>query len=204
MQNEMSWAEVRSHKSTLGLGQIRIDTVKPIVRKCDLVAEGLADAAIIAPPDPAYFDLAYRISERVKADTGADIPVLSAAEAVSEDGTLTVDGNRTLIALGNINNNALLGELYHFRLVACDGVYPGRGGWVAHTVYDPWGYGKNVLTLGGSDYEGCKQAVAYLCGVIRSDGKAAWVADFLKIEIGSPFRDRYSTVTFRASPDFEF
>ena len=202
MQSETSWSEVRSHKSPLGLGQIRIDTVKPIVRKCDLVSEGRAASAILTPPDPAYFDLAYRIAEKVEAETGARVPILSAASAVSDDGTLTVDADRTLIVLGNIVNNALMGELYHFRLVACDALYPGRGGWVARTVYDPWGCGKNLLVLGGSDYAGCEQAVAYLCGAIRFERKTAWVANFLKIELGAEFLNRYPNIASEASAEY--
>jgi len=118
-----------------------------------LVADGRAAALIVHPDDPGYADLAARVAAAVEAASGVALPVRPAGQLTA------ADREQHLVCLGRMNNNPLAQELYLWRYVAADDWFPGPGGYDVRTVHDPWGNGRNVIMLGGSDLEGVTEAV---------------------------------------------
>ena len=98
----MMWEE-------LGPATLRIDKVKQVAPETELVdEEGVVQFVIATPGEPVYRDLAYGLQEAIEGSLAGPTRVKAVAEVTEEEReTLNV------IALGNINNNPLLGELYH-------------------------------------------------------------------------------------------
>ncbi len=131
-----------------------------------LVENGQATCIIIHPAGDGYADLAAQVAAAIKAATGAEVPVKSDKE-YSE-----ADHATNLICLGRMNNNKLAFDLYVWHYVACDDWFPGPGdkehppGFVVRSCCDPWGTGKNVIMLGGTELDGVKLAVEHFKGLI--------------------------------------
>ena len=138
-----------------------VTKLKPLYPDTGLVKGGQPQAAIIAPRDQAYAPLAQAVADKIKAATGAVVPIKT-------DGHYApADKDRHLICLGQMMNNKLAFELYVPRHVACDDWYPGPEGYVVRTVCDPWGKGTNAIMLGGSDLTGVQRAVERFCALIK-------------------------------------
>ena len=138
-----------------------VTKLKPLYPDTPLVKAGKVQATIIAPQDKAYAPLYQAVADKVKAATGAAIPVKTDDQYAEGD----KDGH--LICLGQMMNNKLAFELYVPHYVACDDWYPGPEGYVVRTVCDPWGKGTNVIMLGGSDLEGVQRAVDRFCDLVK-------------------------------------
>ena len=128
--------------------------LRPIRPETPIVLNGQPAAVIVPPTQPALLDLAALVQSRVEAATGCTVPILAPSDVTGEPAP-----REHAIAIGNLESNPLLARLYELRRVRCDRGYPGRGGYVVRTVRDPWGTGKNVIALGGSDAEGVRAAV---------------------------------------------
>lgn len=137
--------------------------LKPLYPRTPLVVEGQAQAVIVAPASVTA--AARRLSSRLHEGSGDRLETLSPERLVSESWQVDfgVAGGRTLIALGNINDNRLLAVLWGAGYVVADSLYPGPGGYAVRTVHDPFGKGLNVLALTGSDPAGVARAVDLLC-----------------------------------------
>jgi len=186
----MSWAE-------LGPAKLQIQRIKPIRHDTELVsADGTISFVIACPDDAVYRDLAYELQEAYVGSLAGPARVLR-PEQISENHRR----NSHIIALGNIGNNSLLAELYHSYYVAVDQAYPGRGGHVLQTVYDPWGYGTNVIVCGGSDFDGVQEAVQGAVNCLRSDGKRLWLPRLHNIIVSAQFMARYPTISFECTAE---
>ncbi|NOZ19460.1 MAG: PQQ-binding-like beta-propeller repeat protein [Planctomycetes bacterium] len=142
-----------------------IKAPKKLFIKTDLVRNGKGDAAIVTPAEPGFLAMAKRIADRIKAGTGADVPIKL------EERFDRKDAERThLILLGNICNNRLILPLYGLRYTWVDDAFPGGDGYVVRTVHDPWGTGKNAIVLGGSSTAGVEKAVDEFLTRVK-DGK---------------------------------
>ena len=130
-----------------------VTKLKKLYRETVLVSDGAADAVIVVPEGDNYRAMALQVKQAISEATGAALEVKPAAE-VSAD---TIDQH--VILLGNMDNNSLAERLYWQRYIACDLDYPGPEGYVVRTVCDPWGSGKNVILLGGSNPGGVQRAV---------------------------------------------
>ena len=118
-----------------------------------LVDAGKATCAIVFPDEDGYADLAADVASAIKDAAGAEVP------SKTDKQYTQADRATNLICLGRMNNNKLALDLYIFHYVACDDWFPGPEGYVVRTCCDPWGTGKNVIMLGGSDLDGVKLAV---------------------------------------------
>ncbi len=131
-----------------------------------LVENGEAACVIIHPAEEGYAELGAEVAAGIKAATGAEVPVKSDKD-YSE-----ADHATNLICLGRMNNNKLSLDLYIWHYVACDDWFPGPGdeehapGFVVRSCCDPWGTGKNVIMLGGTELDGVKLAVERFKGMI--------------------------------------
>ncbi|MCD6360512.1 MAG: VCBS repeat-containing protein, partial [Armatimonadetes bacterium] len=96
---------------------------------------------------------------------GVALPVKPIDEATGEDLAA-----RTCIIAGNLGTDALSMRLYARRLIYSDAAFPGAGGHELRTVHDPWGTGRNVIYLGGSDPEGVRAAGESLLAMIEPGG----------------------------------
>ncbi|MFC1717282.1 hypothetical protein ACFL6S_26715 [Candidatus Poribacteria bacterium] len=143
-------------------GASQITELKPLYAETPLIhSSGQAASVIVAPDDPELRRAARILSKQIQEMSGITLETLSVDNIVSEDWQMDfgrIDG-KTLVALGNINNNRLLAVLYGEGYVVADSVYPGAGGYVVRTVHDPFANGVNVLVLAGSDTDGVRQAV---------------------------------------------
>ncbi len=138
-----------------------IAELKPVYADTILVDAGRAECVIVHPEEPGYAELARQVAAAIKAASGAEVPV-------KPDGDYAeTDRETNLICLGRMNNNRLALELYIWRYVAADDWFPGPGGFELRTVADPWGNGRNVLMLGGSDLEGAERAVEHFQALLQ-------------------------------------
>lgn len=198
MQFERPWTDVRNHTSPLKLGTIYLDSPRPIVRQTTLVRDGSPAASIVCPAAGGYLRIAETVQRDIAERSGVSLPIVEAETAVDGDGAVQVDTTRPVLAIGNLLTNPLMAELYHLRYVACDGAYPGAGGHVLRTVFDPWGTGANVVVVGGSDPAGCDAAAAALARTVAVEGDTVFADAVTDIVVGKAFRDRYGNIPFRA------
>jgi len=126
-----------------------------------LVERGRLKVTVVVPADDAYAAPGARVAKAIRAATGARVPIKSEADL---DGS---DRAKHLICLGKMTNNRVILRLYALHLCACDDWFPGPGGFVVRTACDPWGTGRNVIILGGSDREGVERAVARFVELLR-------------------------------------
>ena len=112
-----------------------LTTPKQLYPDTVLVADGKPMALIVRPADPRFEAPAARVRDRVRELTGADLPVRTDAEVASEP-------DRNLLLLGNVNSNRVIFRLYGSYYTPADDLYPGSGGFLVHTMHDPWGNGR--------------------------------------------------------------
>lgn len=142
----------------------RIDKVKPLFLETALVARGKPAAVIVAPE--RHTALAHGLQTRIRELTGVTIPVLDDQTLADAQGRWNGAGlarrAESLLVLGSLEANRLLPLLYARFYTAVDALYPGVGGHALHTVHDPWGNGRNVVVIGGSDADGVGAAAKAL------------------------------------------
>ena len=110
-----------------------IAQLRPTRVETPIAVDGKRNAAIVCPAGDALGELAGRLVQRIGGLTGALLPV------VSWDEVTQGVAERHLIVLGNMENNRVALDLYVQHQIACDLLYPGKGGFVVRTVHDPWG-----------------------------------------------------------------
>jgi outer membrane protein assembly factor BamB len=168
-----------------------------------LVAGGRAVAAIVTPSK--HRDLAGKLQLRVRELTGAEVPVLDDASLADAQGRWNNDGiarrGESLIALGNFETNRLLPLLHARFYTAVDAYYPGKGGYVLHSIHDPWGNGHNVIVAGGSDDDGVRTATEALLAELskRGAGKDLALPRLMQLKPSPALLKEISTL--RRNPD---
>jgi len=156
----------------------------------------LGGSLIVYPDSPVGQAQARRVRDRL-AGLGLEAPEMRAAPARPDPLDLEPFRSRTVLALGDLNHNALLFRLYGQGYTAVDAFYPGAGGFVVHTVHDPWGTGKNVIVLGGSDDAGLEAAVDRFLSLAVDPLPPTFEAEF-----GPALLERLSWLT--QEPDEEY
>ncbi|MBR5080649.1 MAG: PQQ-binding-like beta-propeller repeat protein [Victivallales bacterium] len=68
--------------------------------------------------------------------------------------------SRTAIMLGNIIDNPAMMTLYARNAIIADKLFPGPGGFVIRTIFEPFHRGADVIALEASDDDGLKNAAA--------------------------------------------
>lgn len=140
--------------------------LKDLHLKTALVAGGRSRVTIIRPASGVYDSLAERVQRAIAGVTGVTVPI---AADDSPAGAVPIQGN--LIALGNRSANRTIGRLYDLYYCILDLKYPGPGGYNVRTLHSPFGDGRNVILLGGSDAAGVEAAVeAFLPDLAAAGG----------------------------------
>lgn len=128
------------------------------------------DILIIYPASaPSYQRLTEKLAGIIKQFTGRspqqtiDIEILPKKSSVLSP----VLRNRTLVLLGNLNNNRTIWPLYARYYCATDAVYPGGDGYDLRTLVNPYGTRKNILLLGGSSSQGVARGVDRLAATLE-------------------------------------
>ncbi|MGD9496680.1 MAG: PQQ-binding-like beta-propeller repeat protein [Armatimonadota bacterium] len=143
-----------------------------------LVRDGQPAAVIVTSSrEPTYRAIAEQVRDRIAAITGVALPVVD-AEAVTTDEVLT---DRNAIALGNLVTSRFVETLYHQWFTICDRFYPGVGGYEVRSLHDPYGTGRNVILLGGSDLDGVRSAAEALCAGLEGGPGALSVGRLMEI-----------------------
>jgi hypothetical protein len=135
-----------------------------LLRDTPLVRDGRAVAIVLHPDSEIGRKTAASIVAAVKAQTGFRLTVRpgTAADAVPE---------QTVILIGNVNTNPALTLLYSRFFTPVDGICPGKGGSMVHTVFDPVGKKCNAVVVGASDDVGLVKAAERFAGLIRQQKK---------------------------------
>jgi len=138
-----------------------IRQLKPIVSATELMEGGAARCVIAAPADGRYDQLARSVQTALAAH-GAPPRLVTAEELMDEHLQPAAEALAAahVIAIGNVLDNRLAGGLWGRGQALASQLYPGPGGHVIRTIHDPFGLGRNVLLLAGSDAAGVAQAVA--------------------------------------------
>ena len=139
---------------------------KPLYPETVLVENGQARAAIVHPEDARYSELAQDVQAKVREASGVELPVRVDGEVAERPG-------ENLILLGNVNTNRVVFRLYGYNYTPADDLYPGRGGYLVHTIHDPWGNGKNAVGLLGSDAQGVRRAVDRFAQMLKKGNTVA-------------------------------
>ncbi|NLO06085.1 MAG: hypothetical protein GX131_09700, partial [candidate division WS1 bacterium] len=130
---------------------------KPLFPETVLVEAGEPQAVIITPEGDEWAAVAAEVAGAIEAATGAKLQVVTPN---GMDEAAIAETNAIII--GSIVNNMALLYPYSHQLTFADGVYPGAGGYELRTVHDPWGTGRNILAIGGSDVAGARAALEAL------------------------------------------
>ena len=162
-----------------------VTKLKPLHLQMPIAADGRAQAAIVAPASGRYDESARRIAAAAKELTGAAVPIL---KDDGPAGRLPLGGH--VIALGNRSTNRLIAALYDRLYCMLDLRYPGRGGYVVRTLHSPFGDGRNVVLVGGSDDGGVAKAADVLLRRLKAAaaGKSIRIGRLAAIRLGEGLR----------------
>jgi len=130
-----------------------IQRLKNLHLETTLVKNGAPAAVIVAPKTGFLGTQANQIAAKIHSLTGATLEIISDQTAPEE-----VLKGRNVIALGNMANNHFIEHLYRQWQVILDPTYPGKGGYVVRSLHNPYGTGRNVIFVGGSDDAGVAAA----------------------------------------------
>ncbi|MBN1669451.1 MAG: PQQ-binding-like beta-propeller repeat protein [Kiritimatiellae bacterium] len=130
-----------------------ITVLKDLHIRTSLVGPDGPEAVIVAPPGARYGGAVSAIQAAVRKCTKTELPVQGAARAPE-----LLLRERNVIAVGNMSTNPFIEHMYRQWYVLLDLKYPGPGGYVVRSCHNPYGTGRNVIWVGGSDDEGVLRA----------------------------------------------
>jgi hypothetical protein len=139
--------------------------VKDLHLETELVRDGKANVTIVAPASGLYAAEAKVIQSAIRAITGAEPPI---AADDSPAAAVPIQGN--LVVLGNRSTNRTCGKLYDLYYTLTDLRYPGPNGYEVRTLHSPFGDGRNVLLVGGSDATGVAAGAEALVAKLQAAG----------------------------------
>ncbi len=147
-----------------------------------LVDHGKPNITIIAPASGIYETQAKRIQKHLEQLSNVRVPIETDGATA---GSVPITGN--LIVLGNRSTSKTMGELYNRYYTLLDLRYPGQEGYVVRTLHNPFGNGKNVIFVGGSDSLGVQAATEVFIQHLdeaRSDDGTLSVGRIADIKLG--------------------
>ena len=155
------------------------DSLKDLRLNTVLVKHGRAAATIVVPFSGIYDAEAARIQRAIFEHAGVEVPV---ARDDSPAGSVPIAEN--LIVLGNRSTNRAISALYDRYYTLLDLKFPGPGGYVVRSLHNPFGNGRNVIAVGGSDAAGVRQAAdVFVRKVAESAGDNAGLSVGWMMEI---------------------
>ena len=159
----------------------RLPKLKDFCLRTSIAKDGAPAAAVVAPDTPEYAALARQVCEAVLKGTGVALPTLTDVAADAELDK-AAGNKRAMILLGNLMTNRVCARLYCMEYLDVDAAWPGAGGYLVQTVHNPFGDGRNFVSLGGSDLAGVRNAVDAFCKHLQPSGRALAVGPLFKLE----------------------
>jgi outer membrane protein assembly factor BamB len=146
-----------------------------------LVQNGKPQAVIVMNSQrPAYADIARQVQACIRELTGVEIKVIDERQTSTNDAL----SRSNVIVLGNLTTSLFIETLYWEWYTLLDLWYPGTGGYVLRTLHDPYGTGKNVILLGGSDDQGVADAADAFIRILAK-GEPLEVGRLMDIKLGT-------------------
>ena len=166
VQNEKGHMKRLSQKSKDQSGNMPRTLKGPVFRQVSRLKLNLASSSckILSPASGAYPKIARNLALELERTTG------SRPEIVADTTEPTDLGSGSLIVLGNLMDSKAARKLYLSAYDFTDLGWPGPGGHVVRTIYDPFETGAHVLIVGGSDAGGVERAANRLAAVVRKSG----------------------------------
>ena len=172
----------------------RLPKVKDFHLNTAIVRNAEAAAGIVTPERPEYQRLAKQIQQTVKERSGVELPLILDTEA--DEGPAEMNA----ILLGNLMTNRLTAKLYCMESLDVDAAWPGKGGYLLQTVHNPFGDGRNFVSLGGSDFDGVRASAEMFLAKLKP-GKDISVGSLFELKAASkvpdPISDDYIGRTIR-------
>ncbi|MBM4046617.1 MAG: hypothetical protein FJ279_16015, partial [Planctomycetes bacterium] len=164
---------------------VKLDKVKPLCLMTKLL-----EAAVVVPPE----------LKESAAGLLANPPLAGNKPAIWPP-TLPLDSSTHWLLIGNLNNNPAFLRFYSHSCGQADAVFPGEGGYLIHTVHDPFGTGKNVVLVGATDAAGAKRGCDELAAML---GAKPELGHAIKVAPSEDVRKRFGSL-FRepSEPDIE-
>lgn len=134
---------------------------KNLFQNTVLFKAGIACIKIIAPGTGRYAEQADIVQQSIYNKTGLFVPIVSDSGL---DISKASSGN--FIVIGNRSTNNVISDLYDRFLLMTDVKYPGNGGYEVRSIHNPFGYGTNIILLGGSDDAGITSAANAFANII--------------------------------------
>ncbi|OIN97772.1 hypothetical protein AUJ66_02290 [Candidatus Desantisbacteria bacterium CG1_02_38_46] len=122
--------------------------------------EGKFYSLIVAPKQ--LEELANFIQKKIQEYTGVNLEIKLDSLVTEEDLKKS-----NIILLGNLDSGKLAQRLYHHYYIYCDAYFPGGNGYEIRTIYNPFGYGKNIVFIGASEKEGFNLAVDKFLSLLK-------------------------------------
>ena len=170
----------------------KVDKPASLPAETILVKDGAAQFDLIHPDSPAGRQAARRIADAIAdACPGAKPPRLipgTLKERVPE---------RTAIFLGNIYDNPAMLTLYARRAIIADRKWPGRGGHVVRTVFEPFRRGADAIALEASDDAGLAQVADAFCRLLGASARRQGSDLFLPRLFEQKLPEGYAPPKFR-------
>ncbi len=139
------------------------DALKDLHLQTALVAGDEAQAAIVTGSDGRFAEQARAIRDAIAAITGVELTIVADAETQPPF-------ERNAIVLGARETNAAIRAMYEAFFTLLDAKYPGPGGHELRTVHNPYGDGRNVILVGGSEDAGVAAAAQALVALLEDAG----------------------------------
>ncbi|MGQ9732931.1 MAG: hypothetical protein ACUVX8_16865, partial [Candidatus Zipacnadales bacterium] len=160
--------------------------LKELYLETTLVRNGKAEVTIVAPASGRYNKQAQAIQEAIQDLTGVEPPIVS---DTSPEAAVPIV--RNLIVLGNRSTNRTISQLYDLYYTLLDLRYPGPHGYEVRTLHNPFGDGRNVIFVGGSDDTGVARGAEVLIQKLKTaDGNkgALTIGRLMEIRLGDGIR----------------
>lgn len=158
---------------------IPIEGVKNLFINTVLVKNNIPQVAIVAPTKQYPLSVQL-IHDQIQEVTGISVPVYEDIQIVPDE----ILKEYNIIAVGNMSSNSFIEKLYRQWYSLLDLKYPGKGGYVVRSLHNPYGTGRNVIFVGGSDDDGVKNAAKVFADVIEP-GDPLQVGWLQKIQLGA-------------------
>ena len=137
------------------------DELKDLHLEIPLVEGGRPSAAIVAPASGIYHAAAAAIQRAIETRANVRLPIVADDSA---EAAVPLAGHR--IVLGNRSTSRTISALYDLYYCLVDLKYPGVEGYVLRSVHNPFGNGKSVVIVGGSDAAGVSDGAAALAEIL--------------------------------------
>lgn len=138
---------------------------KPLYLETPLSLQGKPNALLVAPASRVYQEDVRSLQDTLKEVVGHALPVKLDTKVADDDYR-----KHHLVALGNLSTNRVARRMYTRQYAYCDRVFPGPGQFVIRTIHNPFGWGKNVVLLGGSDASGVHAATSTFVDILKRLG----------------------------------